>query len=131
MRVISHTLSFGIDLSQAQTSSAFAVDQGFAAAIQIGYTATNLSGTFKLQASLDEGNPNAASEAARASLVANWTDIATGGATIPSATINGVSGNSTVLLRLDTLPYTFIRVVWTPTAGTGTATSIQAVEKAE
>lgn len=79
-------------------------------------TSGTAAGTFKLQASNDAGHINA-STSTNQSLLTNWTDLGI------SATI---SGAGSVLLKDINAGYAWVRVVWTPTSGTGSITSARA-----
>lgn len=82
--------------------------------IQLVFTGTP-GGNFKLQASNDLGNINAASEANQVVDLSNWTDIADSAQTISAA------GDHT--WSVDNAGYRWVRVVWTATSGSGTLTS--------
>lgn len=85
--------------------------------IQLVFTGSP-GGNFKLQASNDPGQPNAASEAQQVVGVTNWTDVLDSAQTISAA------GNH--VWTVENAGYTWVRVVWTATSGSGTLTSARA-----
>lgn len=78
-------------------------------------------GTFKLQASCDEGKPSAEANAQQISGVTKWTDI-------PSQS-QAVSADGSVLFNLVDPGYHWIRVVWDNTSGTATISSARLAGK--
>lgn len=79
-------------------------------AIQLIFTGTP-AGTFKLQASNDLGQPQAAGDAQKYSGVSNWTDISGSEQTVAAA------GNH--MWTVENAGYNWVRVVWTA-SGAGT-----------
>jgi hypothetical protein len=77
------------------------------------------AGTFKLQASNDPGRINSTTSSNQVPIT-NWTDLSI------STTI---SAAGTVLLRDSNCGYNWVRVVWTPSSGTGSITSARAYVK--
>ncbi len=85
-------------------------------AYQIIVTTTDSSGTFAVQASLDY-RANSAPEFPVAN-TGTWTDLPLGGAT---ATPVANAANDTIVINLNQLPFSAIRIAYTAgTAGTGT-----------
>lgn len=82
-------------------------------AIQLTFTGTP-NGTFKLQASNDPGRPNASSEAEQYAAVTHWTDI--------TDSDQPISAAGDHMWQVENAGYTWVRVVWTRNAGTGTIT---------
>lgn len=81
--------------------------------IQLVFTGTP-AGTFKLQASNDEGSPHAAGDAAKYSGVSNWTDVA------DSSQVVAAAGN--IMWDVQNASYNWVRVVYTRSSSTGTLT---------
>lgn len=85
--------------------------------IQLVFTGSP-QGNFKLQMSNDPGKPNASSEAEKYVGITNWTDIADSAQTISAAGDHA--------WQVENAGYTWVRVVWTATGGSGTLTSARA-----
>lgn len=83
-------------------------------AIQMTFTGTP-NGTFKLQASNDQGRPNASSEAEQSAAVTTWTDI--------SGSAQPISAAGDHMYQVENAGYTWVRVVYTYNSGTGTITA--------
>lgn len=82
-------------------------------AIQLVWTGSPV-GTFKLQASCDEGAPSANTTAVVTSGVSNWTDIADSSVSVFAA--------GDIMWNVENCGYNFVRVVWARTSGTGSLT---------
>lgn len=78
--------------------------------IQLTFTGTP-AGNFKLQASNDPGQPNAASEVQQSASVTHWTDVANSSTTVSAA--------GDVMYDYQNAGFTWVRVSWTAT-GAGT-----------
>jgi hypothetical protein len=91
------------------------------ASIQLVFSGSSPTGTFKLQASCDPGQPNAQSEAQQYSGVSNWTDI--------SSSSQAVTTSGNVIWNIADPGYQWVRVAWTATSGTGTVTKARSVTK--
>lgn len=89
-------------------------------AIQLKFTGTP-GGNFKLQASNDPGHIDAASKTNQVSDLAIWTDIADSAQTISAA------GDH--MWTVENAGYTWVRVVWTQTSGSGSLTNARAYVK--
>lgn len=74
-------------------------------------------GTFKLQASNDPGMPDGG-QTPQAANVTNWTDI--------TGSPQAISAAGNIMWNVENAGYTFVRVVYTVTSGTGTLTSARA-----
>lgn len=83
-------------------------------AIQLVFTGAP-QGNFKLQASNDKGDVNAASRANQDVGIVNWTDVAGSPATVSAA------GN--IMWNAENVGYNWVRVVWTQTGGSGSLDS--------
>ena len=88
--------------------------------IQLQFTGAP-QGNFRLQASNDPGRIDAASGVLQVSNIAIWTDIADSAQTISAA------GDH--MWTVENAGYTWVRVVWTQTGGSGTLTSARAYVK--
>lgn len=97
-------------LASSYTSIALNTEQVMALAIQAVCDGT-LAGSVKLQVSCDEGQPNAASEAARVSSVTTWTDLA--------SSSQALVAGSPIVWNLNLFGYSHVRLVFTYTSGTG------------
>ena len=91
------------------------------AAIQIVFTGTAPTGTFKLQASCDKGNPKASSETQQYAGVSNWTDV--------SSSSQAVTDAGNLLWNIADPGYQWVRVVWTRASGTGNITVARCTTK--
>ena len=78
-------------------------------------------GSFKLQASNDVGSINSAGSSMQESSITNWTDVA------DSAVAVTASGD--IMWTVENAGYTWVRVVWTVTSGTGSLNSARAYVK--
>lgn len=83
-------------------------------AIQLVFTGSP-QGNFKLQASNDQGSIDSATGSVQLASIVNWTDIADSAQTISAA------GDH--MWTVENAGYTWVRVVWTQTGGSGTLTS--------
>lgn len=84
-------------------------------AIQIVYTGTP-TGSFKLQASNDDGQPlKGVSPVTLGSSVVNWTDVPSS-----SVAVSGAAGSS--MWNIQDAGYRWVRVVYVFTSGTGSLT---------
>lgn len=114
MKVKSDPLTFdNATLTANRATVASYVGQTVNYSIQLVLAGTP-SGSFKLQASCDAGRPEAATEADRAVGVSNWTDIADSSTTVTAA--------GDIMWDVANSGYLWVRVVYTFTASTGTAT---------
>lgn len=82
--------------------------------LQIFFTGAPV-GSFKLQLSDDLGYPNAAEEPNRDYGISHWTDITPSNQAILAAGDHGYN--------VTNAGYRWVRLVWTPTSGSGTITS--------
>ena len=89
-------------------------------AIQLVFTGSP-QGNFKLQASNDVGSIDSASASTQVSGITNWTDIADSAVTVSAA--------GDVMWTVENAGYTWVRVVWTATGGSGSLTSARAYVK--
>jgi hypothetical protein len=89
-------------------------------AIQLVFTGTP-QGNFKLQASNDVGQILAASAAQQDEDITHWTDIADSALTVSAA--------GDIMWTVENAGYTWVRVVWTQTGGSGSLTSARAYVK--
>lgn len=89
-------------------------------AIQLVFTGTP-GGNFTLQASNDQGSIDSASGSMQVSGITNWTTVA------DSAAVVAAAGD--VMWTVENAGYTWVRVVWTATSGSGTLTSARAYVK--
>lgn len=87
--------------------------------IQLKYTGSP-AGTFKLQASNDPGSINS-SDAANQAPISNWTDVADSTITVAAA--------GDCMYTVENAGYNWVRVVWTPTSGSGSLTVARAYTK--
>jgi len=111
MKVSNDSISFSsTDLSASRNSEPVNVQNVVNYAVQLVFTGTP-AGNFKLQASCDEGQPAATTEAQRASGVVNWTDVA------DTATTVSAAGN--LMYDVTNAGHNWFRVVYTAT-GAGT-----------
>ncbi len=114
MKVKADALTFSsATLTADRTTTGYYVGQTVNYAIQLVIAGTP-TGTFKLQASIDAGRPEAATEADRASAVTNWTDIA-------DSSVSG-SAAGDVMWDVANSGYLWVRVVYTFGSSTGTVT---------
>lgn len=84
--------------------------------IQVAFTGSP-NGSFKLQVSNDAGRPEAAHEEDRNFGITHWTDMADSNQAIVAA------GDHSY--EVQAAGHRWVRLVWTPTSGTGTITSIR------
>jgi hypothetical protein len=91
------------------------------ASVQLTYGGLAPTGSFKLQASCDPGNPKASGESNQYATVTSWTDVAN------SAT--AVSASGSVLWNIVDPGYQWVRVVWTWTSGNGPLLSARCTQK--
>jgi hypothetical protein len=102
-----------LDLSASAASEAFYVGSIALFAVQVVASGGGTpAGTFKLQASCDPGLPSAGTRTLQANGVTNWTDI--------SGASDAITDDGVSLFNVADPGYTFVRVVWTRTSGTGT-----------
>lgn len=83
-------------------------------AIQLVWTGVP-EGTLKLQASNDKGRQDKTNGGWDTSTIVNWTDVQDS-----DQDISGAAGNH--VWNVENCGYLWVRVVWTPTAGTGSLT---------
>lgn len=105
-----------LDLSVAQDLKPVWLGHIMHYSIQLAFSGTP-AGTFKLQASNDAGRINAADSDNQAP-ISHWTDIADSSITVAAA--------GDCLWQVENVGYNWVRVVWTPSAGTGSLTSARA-----
>jgi len=117
MKIFNDSLTLsGTNLASTITSSAVNTNLVQFTGFQIKVSAaTGLSGTFSIQASLDEVSDG--------SLVTNWTEVA-------SQAVSGLSASAVYVKTQTDNAYSFMRVVWTNSAGTGTLAEIRVLGKA-
>lgn len=89
-------------------------------AIQLVFTGAP-QGNFKLQASNDVGSIDSTGAAQQVSGITNWTDIADSAATVSAA--------GDIMWTVENAGYTWVRVVWTATGGSGSLTVARAYVK--
>lgn len=106
--------SGAIDLSSSWDSNAIWLGHISCYAIQLVFSGTP-DGTFKLQASNDQGNPPTAGSGEQEHGVDNWTDIT------DSSQAVSMAGNH--MWDVQNAGYNWVRVVWTAN-GTGTSPSL-------
>lgn len=100
-----------LDDSIAWSSSPVPVDQIYTLAAQYVFSANTSAGTIKLQGSCDAyKQPLPISS----QLPVTWADV-------PSVTAS-VTAGAPGILSLNVVPYNWVRIVWTPSAGTGILT---------
>jgi hypothetical protein len=109
------------DLSASLNLKPIWLGRAALAAIQIVFSGSSPTGTFKLQASCDPGNPQSQSEAQQYAGVTNWTDVANSS--------NAVTDSGNLLWNISDPGYQWVRVVWTRTSGTGNITVARCVTK--
>ena len=115
MRVSNDDITFdSTDLSSDATSQPISIEHILNYAIQLVFTGTP-NGSFKLQASCDEGDPNAPQESERDDNISNWTDI--------SGSSQSISAAGSHLWTVADAGYKWVRVVWTVSSSSGTLTS--------
>lgn len=103
-----------IDMSVAFNSDPIWLGHISNYAIQLFFTGTP-TGTLKLQASLDKGNPTKGESHWDLGSIKNWTDL--------DCSSQGVSASGDHMWQVDNAGYNWVRVVWTPAGGTGTLDS--------
>lgn len=89
-------------------------------AIQLTFTGAP-NGTFSLQASNDQGRPNAATETEQYASVTHWTHI--------TGSDQPISAAGDHMYQVENAGYTWVRVVYTRNSGTGTVTIARAMVK--
>lgn len=116
MKVLNDLLDLSAtDLSSSITSQVIQVWQSQFTAFQIKVSAaSSLSGTFDIQASLDEVQ--------HATDIVNWSSVAT-------QSVSSLSAPALYLKTQTDNPYNYMRVVWTPSAGSGTLAEIRMMGK--
>jgi hypothetical protein len=115
MRIGSYSLiTSAVDMTVPWTSEALWIAHVQQFSISLLFSGTP-EGTLKLQCSNDEGNESAASDANRSVDVDNWSNVADSSQLIDEA------GDHTWSVMQP--GYRWIRVVWTPSASTGSLTS--------
>lgn len=112
--------SGAVDLSSSQNLKPVWLGHIAQYALQLVFTGSPV-GTFKLQASNDVGHIDSAGSSMQVSGITNWTDV-TGSAVAVSA-----AGN--VMWNAENVGYTWVRVVWTYTSGSGSLTSARTYMK--
>lgn len=109
-------LSSPADLSSSFESNAIYLGHAKFAAIQLVFTGTP-QGSFKLQASNDKGGVQKSTEAGRGDRVQNWTDV--------SGSMQNITESGNHMWAFELTPFRWVRVVWTPTGGSGTLIKLQ------
>lgn len=94
------------DMSGNLNSDPFRIEHLHGYAIQAVFSGSSPTGTFKLQASCDHPKPDTTSQAPT-----NWTDV--------SGSSQAVSANGNVLWDVSLPGYSWVRVVYTRSSGTG------------
>lgn len=116
MRVVNDDLVLsGTNMNTDITSDPIWIGHIINYSIQLVFTGASPTGTFKLQASLDAGQPQNPVEANRDTGITNWTDIAGSSQAISAA------GNH--MYTVENAGYQWVRVVWTAGVSVGTLTS--------
>lgn len=110
MKVMNQPTFVGASVAVNQTGTPFDVSECQLAAAQGVFTGTGITGTLKLQGSLDPANSSSTTAAPT-----NFTDIA--GATI------AVGAAGSFMIPITQLCYNWIRLVYVFSAGTGTVTA--------
>ena len=105
----------GTDMSLDITSEPIWVGHVINYSIQLVFSGASPTGAFKLQMSLDEGQPQNPVEANRDTGITNWTDIAGSEQAIAAA------GNHA--WTAENAGYQWVRVVWTKGTSVGTIDS--------
>lgn len=114
MRISNDELTFdSTDLSGSAVSEAYWLGHVANYSISLLFTGAPV-GEFKLQCSNDLGSSASNKEALRSAEVVNWSDVKDSTQAIAEA------GDHTWTVR--DAGYRWVRVVWTPTSGTGTLT---------
>lgn len=115
MRIANDSLiTAPVDLSIPWQSMAIYLGHISNYSIQLFFTGTP-AGSFKLQASNDQGHPNAQSLNQQSADVDNWTDVS------GSTQIVDEAGDHT--WQVENAGYAFVRVKWAPTSGSASLTS--------
>lgn len=121
MRIFNEDLTFdSTDLSNNVVSEPVYLAHIPDYSIQIFFSGSP-TGNFKLQASLDAGNPLAAQEENVDYEITHWTDIADSAFTVSAA--------GDVMWDVQNTGIRWVRVVYTNTGGTGSITSARATGK--
>lgn len=116
MKILSdNILASQHDVTSSLNSSAIWSGTLYNAAIQVVFTGAP-AGTLKLQCSEDIGNPASSDELARVSNVTNWTDV--------KDSSQAIAGAGAHVWSFDVITHRWLRVVWTPSGGSGYITSI-------
>jgi hypothetical protein len=116
MRIANDLLTLtDTDLSADLTASGIDCSTCWHAGFQIKIaSASSLNGTFNIQATLDEVKEEFQ--------VTNWI-------TIDTQAVSSLSAAAIYLKTYENIPYTFMRVTWIASSGTGTLTEIRATAK--
>lgn len=110
MRIKNQALTLdGTDMQSNIVSDAVWLGHIAFYAVQVVFTGTP-NGEFKLQASLDESDPNNPTSTA----VTNWTDI--------TGSEESVTASGDLIWNVENSGYTFVRLVWTDTSSADPST---------
>lgn len=108
-----------LDMSVGQNLPAVWLGHIMHYSLQVAFSGSP-AGTLKLQASNDPGRINAAESANQAPII-HWTDVA-------DSTVT-VAGAGDAMWTVQNSGYNWVRIVWTPTSGTGSLNSARAYVK--
>lgn len=112
--LVDETLIGPVDMSASFNLQAIYLGHIAQYAIQLVFTGTP-SGNFKLQASNDQGHPQAVTASEREAGIVNWTDVADSAVT--------VSASGDIMWNAENVGYLWVRVVYTSTGAGGELTS--------
>lgn len=114
MRINNDALNIGTNLAVVQESDPVWLGHIANYSIQIFFTGSP-NGSFRLQMSNDDGNPQASREEDRDYGIVNWTDISDSAFTVSAA--------GDIAWDVQNAGYRWVRVVYTAVSGSGTITS--------